>query len=141
MAVTTVQSNLWPLKISTDGGTTKKAVVCKKSWTLSLNSSTSKEQSDCGSLLGLGAVEWGFDFEGVVNTSPTSGSEVSAEDLLALANNQTLFSVYPTDANSGADLYASGNVYLVDFKVTNQVGSLMTFSGRLEGTGSLDITP
>ena len=142
MAVTTLQSNLVPIKISTDSGTTKKAVVCKKSWTLGVNTPTSKEQTDCGTLLGLGAVDWGFDFEGVVNTTPTSGSELSAEDLLAIAANQTLVLVYlDYPAAAGTDLYASGSAYITDFKVTNSVGSLMLFSARVEGTGSIDVTP
>lgn len=142
MATTTLQSNLVPLKISSDGGTTYKSIVCKKSWTFNHSTSTTKEETDCGVLLGIGANEWGFDIEGVVNTTPTGGSEVSAEDLMSLASAQTALKVkldYP--ASAGTDLYAVGDCYLTSFKITNSVGSLMTFSGTLSGTGTLDITP
>lgn len=142
MAVTTLQSNLVPLKISTDTGTTKKSIVCKKSWTFNHSTSTTEEETDCGVLLGIGANKWSFDVEGVVNTTPTGASEVSAEDLLGIANAQTKFLVYlDYPSGSGTDLYASGEAYLTDFKITNSVGNLMTFTGTISGTGTLDITP
>jgi hypothetical protein len=141
MAVTTLQSNLVPIKISIDGGTTKKSVSCKKSWSFNLDNTISEEQTDCGVLIGLGVPKWNFDVEGVVNTTPGS-TEISAEDFLGLANNQTLFDVfldYP--AGTGTDLYATGKAYLTNLKITNSVGSLMTFTGTISGTGTLDITP
>lgn len=141
MATTTLQSNLVPLKISTDSGTTKKSIVCKKSWTFNHDTSTTEENTDCGVLLGLGANKWGFDVEGVVNTTPAS-TELSAEDLLGIAHNQTLFLVYlDYPAAAGTDLYASGSAYLTNLKISNAVGSLMTFTGTISGTGALDITP
>lgn len=142
MAVTTLQSNLVPLKISTDGGTTKKAIVCKKSWSFEGDTPTSEENTDCGVLLGLGSNKWGFPFEGVVNTTPTALSEQSAEDLLSIWHNQTLIKVYlDHPAAAGTDIYASGDAYITNFKIVNSVGSLMIFSGQISGTGTLDITP
>lgn len=141
MATTTLQSNLVPVKVSSDGGSTKKTIVCKKGWTFNHDTSTTEEETDCGTLRGIGSNTWSVDVEGVVNTTPAS-TEVSAEDLLGFASAQTslvIFLDYPV--GSGTDLYASGTCYLTNFKITNQVGSLMTFSGTFSGTGTLDITP
>lgn len=141
MAVTTLQSNLVPLNVSADGGSTYKAVVCKKSWSFNGDSSSSEEQTDCGTLLGLGSTTWGFDIEGVINTTP-GASEVSAETMFGYWNSQTALKVkldYP--ASAGTDLYAVGDCYLTSFKIQNTVGNLMTFTGSLKGTGALDITP
>jgi hypothetical protein len=46
---------------------------------------------------------------------------------------------YPS--GSGTDLYATGKAYLTNLKIANSVGSLMTFTGTISGTGTLDITP
>ena len=140
MATTTIQSNLVPIKLSTDG-TTYKTVVCKKSWSFTGSSSVTEEETDCGTLTGLGAYKWSFDLEGVLNSTPAS-TETSVEDMLGWSSGQTLLYVkaeYPVAA--GTDFYMQGTCYLTDFKVTNSVGSLMTFTGTLKGTAALDITP
>lgn len=142
MPVTTLQSNLVPIKISVDAGVTKKAIVCKKSWSFNGTTATNEDETDCGIHVGLGANKWGFPFEGVVNTTPTGASEVSAEDLLGIWNAQTLFLVYiDYPAAAGTDLYLSGSAYITEFNIVNQVGSLLIFSGRITGTGALDVTP
>lgn len=140
MAVTTLQSNLVPIKISTDDGVTLQSIVCKKSWSFNGTTSVSEEETDCGTLIGLGSNKWSFPFEGVVNTTPTGATEVSAEDLLSIWHNQTQFIVYiDYPAGSGGDFYLSGDAYITDFTITNSVGSLMIFSGTITGTGTLDI--
>lgn len=144
MAVTTLQSNLVPIAVSSDSGTTYLNVACKKGWTFNHDTPTSEEQTDCGTLIGLGSNTWSFDVEGVVNTTPTSGSEISAEGLVALATAQTSILVkaqYPTSGSPGTDLYFQGAAYITNFKVDNKVGSLMTFTATIKGTGQLDITP
>lgn len=143
MAVTTLQSNLVPISLSSDSGTTYKTVTCKKGWTFNHDISTTEEETDCGTLTGLGSNKWSFDIEGVMNTSPAS-TEVSAEDLLSFSSAQTSLLVkaqYPTSGSPGTDLYAQGAGYITNLKITNSVGSLMTFSATFKGTGTLDITP
>lgn len=142
MPVTNLQSILVPLKISTDAGATKQSIQCKKSWTFNHETSISEEATDCGVLIGLGPNKWGFELEGVVNTTPTAATEISAEGLLAIASAQTLFLVYlDYPAAAGTDLYATGTAYLTNLKISNTVGSLMNFTATLSGTGVLDITP
>ncbi len=141
MATTTLQSNLVPINISSDGGSTYKAIVCKKSWTFNGDTSTTEEETDCGTLTGIGSNKWSFDFEAVMNTTPAS-SEFSTEDLLGFWVGQTALKVkayYPI--TPGTDIYLQGDCYLTSFKINNQVGNLMTCSGTLTGTGQLDNTP
>lgn len=143
MAVTSLQSNLVPISTSVDSGTTWLNIVCKKGWTFNHETSTTEEETDCGTLTGLGSNKWSFDVEGVMSTTPAAG-EASAETLLGYASAQTLLLVraqYPTSGGSaGGDLYASGSAYLTNFRITNSVGSLMNFSATFSGTGTLDIT-
>lgn len=143
MAVTTLQSNLVPVALSSDSGTTYKTVTCKKGWTFNHDTSTTVEETDCGSLTGLGSNTWSVDFEGVMNTSPAS-TELSAEDILGFASAQTSLLIkvqYPTSGSPGTDLYAQGAGYITNLRITNSVGSLMSFSFTFSGTGTLDITP
>ena len=142
MAVTSLQSNLVPISTSVDSGTTWLNIVCKKGWTFNHETSTTEEETDCGTLTGVGSNKWSFDVEGVMSTTPGAG-EGSAETLLGYASAQTLLLIrtqYPTSGSPGTDLYASGSAYLTNFRVTNSVGSLMTFSATFSGTGTLDIT-
>lgn len=144
MAVTNLQSNLVPIATSADSGTTWLNIVCKSGWTFNHETSTTEDETDCGTLTGIGSNKWSFDVEGVVNTTPTGGSEVSAETLLGYASGQTLLLIraqYPTSGSPGTDLYASGSGYITNFRVTNSVGSLLKFSLTFTGTGTLDITP
>lgn len=140
---TTVQSNLVPIAISSDGGSTYKNIVCKKGYTFNGSTSTTKEETDCGTFTGLGANEWSFDFDAVVNTTPSSG-EFSYEDILGFWVAQTALKVkvqYPTSGSPGGDFYMQGDVYLSSLTQTNSVGSLIQFSGTFSGTGTLDNTP
>lgn len=143
MATTTLQSNLVPIALSSDSGSTYKNVVCKKGWTLNHDTGTTKEETDCGTLVGVGSNDWSFDFEGVMNTTPAS-TELSAEDILGFASAQTLLLIkaqYPTSGSPGTDLYAQGQGYITNLKISNTVGSLMQFTFTFSGTGTLDITP
>lgn len=140
---TTVQSNLVPIAISSDSGSTYKTIVCKKGYTFNGSTSTTKEETDCGVFTGIGANEWSFDFDGIVNTSPAS-TEFSYEDLLGFWSAQTALKVKvqtPTSGSPGVDFYMQGDVYLTSLTQTNSVGSLIQFSGTFTGTGTLDITP
>jgi hypothetical protein len=144
MAVTNLQSNLVPISVSADSGVTWLNVVCKKGWKFNHETSTTEEETDCGTLTGIGSNKWSFDVEGVVNTTPGAGSEVSAEGLLGYAHNQTALLVraqYPTSGSPGTDLYASGTAYITNLVINNSVGSLLGFTCTFKGTGTLDITP
>jgi len=143
MAVTTLQSNLVPFYLSADSGTTYEFGVCKKGWTFNHETSTTEEETDCGTLIGLGSNKWSADFEGVLNTTPASG-EFGLEDVAGWATAQTQLLIkltYPTSGGSaGGDLYYQGAGYITNFSVSNSVGSLITFSFTFKGTGTLDIT-
>lgn len=138
---TVVQSNLVPFALSTDDNTYKN-VVCKKAWSFNGDTPTKTDESDCGVHIGLGANTWSFDFEILLNTTPDGSTEMSAKDVLALWNGQTVTYVkvqYP--ANNGASFFITGSGYITKFTLTNTVGSLITFTGTFTGNGTVDITP
>lgn len=136
---TTIQSNQVPLAISTDG-ITYKNVVCKKSWNFSLTSAVNSEETDCGIDKGLGAVDWTMDFQGVVNKTPTSTTEVSSATLAGYAVNQTLLYIKTTTGATANDSYIQGTGYITDFGVQNSVGSLLAFTFTFNGIGTPDVS-
>lgn len=138
---TTIQSNQVPLTISTDGGVTAKNVVCKRAWNLNLTTSVNSEETDCGIEKGLGATDWTMDFEGVVNTTPNSPTEMSAAEIAQLALGQTLVTIATQTGNGlGSNFYVTGNGYITDFAVQNSVGNLLAFTFTFNGVGVPDFT-
>src|SRR5690349_5778998 len=97
---TFIQSNQVPLAISTDG-ITYANVVCKRAWNFNGTTPVNSEETDCGVAKGLGAIDWTMDFEGVLNTTPTSPTEASAAVVAGYWLNQTLLYI-KTQTGNGA---------------------------------------
>lgn len=134
------QSNQVPLAISTDAGVTYKNVVCKRSYNFTGTTPVNSEETDCGVAKGLGAIDWTIDFEGVVNTTPNSPTELSAKELADLWLNQTSVLIKTTTGSTGSNLYIQGAGYVTDYAVQNSVGNLMAFSFTFNGVGAPDFS-
>jgi hypothetical protein len=142
MAASNLQSNLVPLLISTDSGTTKKTLTCLVSANFSGTTTTTEEETQCGTFTGMGANKWEMSFDAVVDITPTSGTQLSFEDMLGIWHNQTEVQVtmqYPASGTPGSDFFLQGDAYVSALGAAVQVGSSMKFSGTLKGNGALDI--
>lgn len=135
------QANQIPLAISSDGGATYKNVVCKRTFNFNLTTPVNAEETDCGVAKGLGAPDWTVDFEGVVNTTPNSPTEISANELLNLALAQTLIKIKYLTGSGGSNIYRQGDGYITDYNDANSVGNLMAFGFTFNGVGLPDTTP
>jgi len=133
---TTLQGKLIPFAISTNGSTYKN-VVCKKATSLNVDNSVNKEQTDCGTFSALGSVQWSFDFEGILNTTPAGATEVSANEMLGYANDQTLVYVKMLYSTT---IYRQGQGYITNYKETYNTNGLVGFTATFTGDGTLDIT-
>ena len=137
---TTIQSNQVPLQLSSDG-VTYKNVVCKRTTNFNGTTSVNVEETDCGIEKGLGTPDWTIGFEGVVNTTPTSTTELSTADLLSLWLNKTLtYTKFLTGDGTGKNIYIQGTGYITDLTVDVSTGNLVAFSFTLNGVGNPDIT-
>lgn len=137
---TTIQSKAIPLLVSTNG-TDWAAIVCKRTWNFNATKSVNSEETDCGIEKGLGAIDWTVDFEGVVNTTPTSPTEVSAAALAGYFSNETLLYVKAQTGNgSGSNLFVTGQAYITDLAFQNSVGNLQAFTATFNGIGNPDFT-
>lgn len=137
---TTWQSNQVPLTLSADE-ITYLSVLCKRSSNFNGTTAVNVEETDCGIDKGLGTPDWTVDFEGVVNTTPTSGSEVSAKQLFDWWQAKTLLYIkWMTSTGSGGNLYRQGQGYITDYTEGLNVGNLMTFGFTFNGVGTVDTT-
>lgn len=139
-AANSVQSTSTIAKISIDGGTTKKNIVCLTAFNFAGTTPTTEEDSWCGKHIGLGSntMEWTADI--IVNTSPDSGTEVSYADLLSIWTNQTQAIIYDQFPTDGTEWYQSATGYITALSKTQQAGSLVKASMTFKGTGTLDIS-
>lgn len=142
MAHTYLQSISALLKVSIDAGVTYKTIVCLSSWNFNGTTAVNREETQCGVLVGLGANEWGFDVDAVVDLTPTGASEVSWEDLLGMWNAQTLLLIRSAQPDpAGTDWYLQGSAYITNVTLTAQVGNNVKFNMTVSGSGALDVTP
>lgn len=132
---TTIQSKQVPMALSVDG-VTYKNVVCKRTTNFNGTTAVNAEESDCGIEKGLGAPDWTMDFEGIVNTTPDSPTEISAAEIMGYWLNQTELYAKLQPGN----LYIQGRVFLTDVGVQLSTGNLIAFTFTLNGIGVPDIT-
>lgn len=131
---TTQQGKLVPFAMS-ENGTDYFNIVCLKVWNFTGDTPTTEEETQCGVHTGLGALRSSFDFEGVANSTPSGATEKSSNDILGYWKNQTLVyaKVQPTS------MYIQGQGYITNFKVTAQVGNLVSFTATFKFDGDPDI--
>lgn len=138
---TLIQSNQVPLTLSLDAGVTYKNVVCKRAWNFNGTTAVNAEETDCGISKGLGAPDWTMDFEGVLNTTPTTTTEMSAKEVADAWLAQTLAYIKTQTGNgTGGNMYIQGTGYVTDFAIQNQVGNLIAFTFTFNGVGTPDLT-
>ncbi len=141
MATTTLNGNDIPLKISTDGGTTYKSVVCATTSGIEMTRNISEKETKCGKLSTVGNLTWSANVEGVVNTTP-AGTEISYEDLLGIiVNNTATLIKIESPVAAGTDFYIQGTVIMTGLNLSMPSGDFVEFTCTLTGSGVVDITP
>jgi hypothetical protein len=139
-----IQGELAPLYISSDGGITWKTLVCLETYDVGLDTTVNQEETNCGVAVGLGAIKFAPTGSAVCEASPTT-SQVTFKDMVGWQVAKTLVmfkSEYPYSGGQyGANLALSGTCYVTSTKVTLQTGKVITFTFTLTGTGTVNTTP
>lgn len=139
MSITAIQSSSVPIYLSPNGSTYY-MIVCKRGVTFNASSAINEEETDCGTIPGLGSVKWSFDIDAIVNLTPDIGTAFSYEQILYWVMNQTLLYIrfnYPD--SSGTDFKHQGQCYLTNLRGQVQQGNAMNFTVTATGTGALTI--
>lgn len=140
------QSSNFPIMLSFDGGATFKELVCVIDYTAPLTlSTTDTDTLSCGRLVGVGAVAFDFNGEGVTDLEPDA-DQVSLVDLEsqiiahATGAGPIIARVaYPGSGSSGALYFKQGYVFVVTATKKASANDLIKFDFELKGQGIPDI--
>ena len=138
-----LQAKNYPPEFSTDG-TTWKTLVCTTDWELTGSNTVNKEDTFCGQVVGVGTPGFSGSANAVAETAPTSGSQVSYEDVLGWFVNST--SIYfrtqdPASGSPGTNFYTQFACYVTGLTQSFATADVIKFSIEWESTGTIDITP
>jgi hypothetical protein len=137
MSVPTIlASNQVPFALSLDGGLTYKNVVCKKLWGMTIDKTLVQEETDCDTLTAVGATKFSFNFEFVLNTTPNTATEISANEVAEAANEGTI-----AYAKLQADgYYRQGGGYITNYQENAAQGGMVSATGTFTGSGPLALS-
>ena len=140
-----VLGSLQNIEIDVLGGTSYKNLVCLRTSSVNTTMDATTEQTNCGVLTSPSEPQMTLDFDAICETSPTV-AQVSYEDLLAAMVNKTLVAVrvqnpVVTGSSVGAAYYHAFSGYITDLTMNQSTTEFVNFSGTIQSTGSLDVTP
>lgn len=139
-----IQGELAPIMVSSDGGITWKTIVCLETANIPLATTVNEVETNCGVGVGLGAIKFNPAGSAVCEATPTS-AQVTYKDMVQWQVNKTLimFKVeYPGSGGTyGQNLALSGTCYVTATDVTTQTGQLIKFTFTLTGTGTVNTNP
>jgi len=134
------------LLISFNAGGTYLTLVCTRTVSVNTSSESSKEVTNCGPITTIGDAEFSFDFDAICEYSPTV-AQCTYDELLSAKVNKTLLYVklespLVTGSSTGAAYHHSCTAYVTELTLNAGAGeNFVNFSGTIESTGTVDITP
>jgi len=132
-------------EISTDGGSSWKALVCLQSADSGLELPTTEEDTNCGSFTGLGVLKNSISLECVCELEPTV-SQVTWADVAGWMKNRTLVDYRYQNAATGSvtagdAFYFRGEGYFTTGNITGTTGQVIKFTTEFNAVGEVDVTP
>lgn len=141
MAVEQLNSNDIGIFISTNTVTPAlKEIVCGENIRISFAMDVKKKNTKCGVLKSTSVPDYSMDFTGAANTTPTSGSEISAQELATIADAGDAIYVVVKHRADPTKYYRQGIGYLSKYDEDIPEGDLVSFSGTIDITGAIDLT-
>ena len=142
--MTSVQGELAPLYLSSDGGVTWKVLVCLETYKVPLTTTVNEDETNCGVAVGLGAIKFKPTGTAVMEANPDT-TMVTYEDMVKWQVGKTLImfkTEYPGSGGTyGKNIALSGTCYVTDTTGTFQTGKVITFDFTLTGTGIVNTNP
>jgi len=138
--------SLQDLEISFNGGSTYLTLVCTRTVSVNTSSESSKEVTNCGPITTIGDAEFSFEFDAICESAPTV-AQCTYEELLSAKVNKTLIYVklaspVASGSSTGAAYYHQCAAYVTELTLNGGAGeNFVNFSGTIESTGTVDVTP
>jgi len=133
------------IEIDVTGASSYKNLVCLRTSSVNTTMDATVEQTNCGVLTSPSEPQMTVDFDAICEATPTI-SQVSYEDLLTAMVNKTIITVRvqnPTITGSsvGTVYYHQFAGYITDLTLNQSTTEFINFSGTIQSSGTLDVTP
>jgi hypothetical protein len=140
-----VLGSLQNIEIDVLGGSSYKNLVCLRTSSVNTTMDATTEQTNCGVLTSPSEPQMSLDFDAICETSPTV-AQVSYEDLLTAMVNKTVVTVrvqnpVVSGSSLGAAYYHQFGGYITDLTLNQSTTEFINFSGTIQSSGALDVTP
>lgn len=143
-----IQGSLQNIEIDFTGvGSSYKSLVCLRTSSVNTTTNVNEEETNCGKLTSVGSPGFSFDFDAVCEVAP-GVSQASYKDCLSALVASTKVMVRfqnPTVTGSsiGSAYFHECSAYFTDLTLNQDAagGAYINFSGTIQSTGTLDITP
>ena len=136
------------VEIDVTGGSTFVRLVCLRTSSVNTTMDATTEQTNCGVLTSPSEPQMTVDFDAICETAPGSLTPVaiSYEELLAAMVNKTLVNCRVqspafSGSSAGAAYYHQFMGYITDLTLNQSTTEFMNFSGTIQSSGTLDVTP
>jgi hypothetical protein len=140
-----ILGSLQNVEIDVAGGSSYKNLVCLRTSSVNTTMDATTEQTNCGVLTSPSEPAMSLDFDAICETAP-SIAQVSYEDLLSAMVNKTIVTIrvqnpVVTGSSAGAAYYHQFAGYITDLTLNQSTTEFINFSGTIQSSGTLDITP
>jgi hypothetical protein len=140
-----ILGSLQNIEIDVAGGSSYKNLVCLRTGSVNTTMDATTEQTNCGVLTSPSEPSMTVDFDAICEAAPTV-AQVSYEDLLTAMVNKTIVNVRvqnPTITGSsiGTVYYHQFAGYITDLTLNQSTTEFINFSGTIQSSGTLDVTP
>jgi hypothetical protein len=140
-----VLGSLQNIEIDVLGGSSYKNLVCLRTSSVNTTMDATTEQTNCGVLTSPSEPAMSLDFDAICETSPTV-AQVSYEDLLTAMVSKTIVTVrvqnpVVSGSSVGAAYYHQFAGYITDLTLNQSTTEFINFSGTIQSSGVLDVTP
>jgi hypothetical protein len=116
------------------------SVVCKIDGGLAMTSNVNTVENSCGIAKARGAANYSITGSLAANTAPGTG-ELSAEDLIVLADSGAEFLWKYADDPTTPNLYRQGTGFFSSYSETYNYGDVVKADFTIDVIGSVDVTP
>ena len=134
MALTTVAANTMLLSFRPSTGGTFVSIVCEVDSNINMTMEVTTDSTKCGSTTAPGSITTTLSGNGVVNTTPTGGSEASYNDMLSIFLNQTQIDWEYTNADG--DIQHAGIGWFTQLGNQNASTGTSKFTWTLSANGT-----
>jgi len=134
-----IQGNLILIKISTDGGTTQKTLICLEDASVGQTSSTNKRTTRCGVKVGISPNEAVISGTFVWDDAPTA-AQVSGIDMQGWKKNNTSLHIEVAHSTTPSKYFVAGTGYLTEMTDDLPSDDVVSSSFTFEVVGTVELT-